>query len=326
MAKRIIGEQGGGNTSKVQTSISTEHDHKTGQGTQKEDLVIAEKPCRITLDDNPYKAQVIQIVADNFNGDGHVHVHGGCHPINGGDLRLKKSSTVTLTFTGGKCGEWVPSGDRGPRGHHGEAGPRGSVGPTGLPGSATSTGATGPTGPTGPTGFGATGPTGPTGSTGATGFGSTGPTGPQGPAPEGGGDFALFFALMPGDNSATVAIGAPVQFPQNGPASGAIVRLTVSTFSLPVIGTYEVAWQVSVDERGQLALHLNGLLLPATVVGRATGTSQIVGHTIITTSVINSILSVVNDTSPAALTITPIAGGNGSINPVSATLMIRRLN
>ena len=167
--------------------------------------------------------------------------------------------------------------------------------------------------------LGATGATGSTGSAGAA--GATGATGSVGATGSAGGflDYASFFALMPGDNSSTIAVGAAVQFPQNGPtAASGITRLTNSTFQLAAIGTYEVTWQVSVTEAGQLILQLNSADLPDTVVGRATGTDQIVGSTLITTSSINSVLSVNNPTgNSTALTITPLAGGTRS---VSATL------
>lgn len=135
--------------------------------------------------------------------------------------------------------------------------------------------------------------------------------------------FAEFHALMPPDNAATIAAGAPVNFPQDGPTNGIITRINPNQFTLPVIGTYSVDWQVSVSEPGQLMLQLNGTELASTVVGRAMGTSQIVGHTLIRTTEPNSILSVVNPSgNPAALTITPIAGGTHS---VSATLVITRI-
>lgn len=143
-------------------------------------------------------------------------------------------------------------------------------------------------------------------------------------APAGGSGFAEFFALMPGDNAATVALGGFVDFPQNGVTSGAgIIRADADEFQLVEIGTYEVSFQVSVDEPGQLVLNLNGAVLAYTVVGRATGTSQIVGHTLVTTTVANSILAVQNPAgNSAALTITPIAGGASS---VSANLVIKRI-
>jgi hypothetical protein len=190
-------------------------------------------------------------------------------------------------------------------------GQRGATGGTGA------TGATGNTGNTGSQGIpGATGSTGVTGATGST--GSTGATGTGSLT-----TFGNFFALMPGDNSATVAVGADVQFPQNGPAGAGVTRLTASTYQLAAIGTYEVTCQVSVSEAGQLVLVLNAAELAPTVVGRATGTSQIVGSTLITTSVINSVLSVRNPSgNSTALTITPLAGGT---HPVSATLTIKQI-
>jgi hypothetical protein len=138
-------------------------------------------------------------------------------------------------------------------------------------------------------------------------------------------DFADFFALMPPDNAATVAAGGDVAFPQDGPSSGSglIARTTASTFNLAAIGSYHVTFQVSVTEAGQLVLKLNGSELPYTVVGRATGTSQLVQTAIVTTTVINSLLSVANPASEStALTITPLAGGT---EPVSAHLVILRI-
>lgn len=136
--------------------------------------------------------------------------------------------------------------------------------------------------------------------------------------------FADFFALMPPDNAATVAPGTDVSFPQNGPTSGtSIFRSSLSTFNLSVIGTYQVLFQVSVDEAGQLILTLNGNDLAYTVVGRATGTSQIVGIALVETTVINSILTVRNPAgNAAALTITPLAGGTRSVSAHLTILQI----
>ena len=135
--------------------------------------------------------------------------------------------------------------------------------------------------------------------------------------------FADFFALMPGDNSATVAPGTAVQFPQNGPTSGTIVRLNASQFLIPTAGTYRVLFQVSVSEPGQLQLSLNGIPIASSLVGRATGTDQIVGVSLLTTVLPNSILSVINPVgNSTALTITPVAGGTHS---VSAHLVIIRI-
>jgi len=205
--------------------------------------------------------------------------------------------------------KYVAKGDTGPAGAPGEKGPKGVKGDTG---------ATGPQGAKGDTG--AAGAAGPPGTNGTN--GTNGATGPQGPA----GTvlaYADFFALMPGDNPATVATGAAVEFPQDGPTSGSdIIRTGANTFTLSSAGTYMVTFQVSTDEPGQLAVALNGVVVPATVVGRATGTSQIIGMTIVTASAAD-VLTVVNSSSFSALTITPSAGGT---DPVSAHLTILRLH
>ena len=152
------------------------------------------------------------------------------------------------------------------------------------------------------------------------------PTGPQGPQGIPGGllNYADFYALMPPDNAATVAPGTDVSFPQDGPNSGSgITRVSDTEFNLEQIGTYEVLFEVSITEAGQLILTLNGVDLAYTVVGRATGASQIIGMAIVSTTVINSILTVRNPSGNAtALSITPLAGGTRS---VSAHLIITQI-
>jgi len=158
--------------------------------------------------------------------------------------------------------------------------------------------------------------------------GAQGIAGPQG-SPGGALDFADFYALMPNDNAATVAAGGSVDFPQDGPTrgTGLITRTGPDTFNLATIGYYQIFFQVSVSEAGQLLLTLDSgsgpVELPYTVVGRATGSSQIVGMAVLQTSVANAILAVNNPLSNStALTITPLAGGS---DPVSAHLIITRI-
>ncbi len=230
-------------------------------------------------------------------------------------------AAAALVGPTGPAGATGPVGATGPAGvgATGATGPAGVTGPIGFTGPIGVTGAAGIAGATGP--MGATGIAGVTGATGATGVtGATGTTGATGSL-----DFADFFALMPPDNAATVAVGGDVQFPQNGPTSATtITRVSGSTFNLGAIGTYQVLFQVSVVEAGQLELTLNGADLSYTVVGRATGTSQIVGVALVQTSAINSVLTVRNPAgNSTALTITPFAGGT---RPVSAHLVITRLN
>ena len=129
---------------------------------------------------------------------------------------------------------------------------------------------------------------------------------------------------MPPDNTATVAPGADVSFPSDGASFGTtITRLSASTFNLVEIGTYQVSFQVPVTEAGQLELTLNGTAIEETVIGRATGTSDISGTFMIETTTENSVLTVRNPAdNAAALTITPNAGGTDA---VSAHLAIMQL-
>lgn len=131
---------------------------------------------------------------------------------------------------------------------------------------------------------------------------------------------ADFYAIMPNDNVITIAPGTDVAFPQDGVNTNTnVTRVSDYTFNVAEIGTYLVQFQVSVTEAGQLCLALNGVEEPFTVVGRATGTSQLVGNCLIKTVAENTIVSVRNPASETtALTITPIAGGT---NPVSAHLV-----
>ena len=225
----------------------------------------------------------------------------------------------------GDIGATGYTGDTGNTGYTGDIGATGADGTTGYTGDTGDTGGTGASGNTGDTGVsGADGNTGYTGISGSTGFtGSTGELGSTGAT----GRFILeaadFFALMPDDNSATIAAGTAVSFPQNGPIIGSnISRLSGSVFNLAAIGIYLVSFHVSVSEAAQLVIVINSIEQPYTVVGRATGTSLISETCLIQTLSANSTLSVHNPAGEAvALTITPLAGGD---NPVSAHLTITR--
>jgi len=264
----------------------------------------------------------------------------------GGTQSRARASCLPLCPPGTCIGVPGPTGPQGPPGAAGPQGPPGATGPQGP------AGATGPQGPTG-----ATGPQGPTGATGAT--GATGPAGqsvvgasePPGVncanggvkytsatgvdyvcngASQGGtggtGTYGYFYALMPPDNADTVAAASAVDFPRELGTS-TISRASASEFILPEIGVYEVSWQVSVSEAGQLVLGLDSgsgvVELPDTVVGRATGTSQITGHVVLVTTSAFSRLSVRNPAgNTPALTVTPLAGGT---HPVSASLVIKQI-
>jgi hypothetical protein len=279
---------------------------------------------------------------------------------NPGNIGATGSSGINGS-PGGATGPTGPSGQPGPNGLQGATGPSGPSGLNGQPGTNGLQGSTGPSGTSGPSGLngqpgpnglqGATGPSGTSGPSGLNGQpgknglqGATGPFGPSGlngqpgnnglqgaTGPSGSNgtnavlNFAEFFALMPGDNSATVAPATPVLFPENGPSSSGttITRLTAGTFNLGVIGTYEIFFQVSVTEPGQLIVVTNSAEVDRTRVGRNTGNTQIVENTLIITDVINTIIQINNPIgNSTALTITPNAGGAGA---VSANLVIKQI-
>ena len=231
-------------------------------------------------------------------------------------------SLVGPSGANGPQGLMGPAGPQGPTGLIGATGVQGPIGPAGATGSQGPIGATGANGLEGPTGLtgapGAQGPIGPAGATGSQGpIGATGPQGPSGLLA-----FGYFYALMPSDNTTTVAAGSAVSFPQNGAASG-ITRLSAGEFTLSAAGTYEVFWQVSIAEAGQLVLGINGTEQAYTVAGRATATSQITNHVLLVTTLPNSLLSVRNPSgNPVALTVTPSAGGALA---VSASLLIKQI-
>jgi hypothetical protein len=114
----------------------------------------------------------------------------------------------------------------------------------------------------------------------------------------------------------TVLAGGFVPFFINGPANG-IIRSGPSTFTLPVAGTWQIHWQVNVGTAGQLQVATTGPVgLPDTVVGRATGSNQIVGKTIITT-VAPTDVSIINPVGNASLTVVGTGGANVSTNTLS---------
>ena len=121
-----------------------------------------------------------------------------------------------------------------------------------------------------------------------------------------------------------MATSVNVDFPRNGPNSNTgITRLTASTFNIGNIGTYLVEFVVSVTQTGQLVVTLNNNELSYAVFGSQSGSSQINGTLLITTTVANSVLSIRNpEDNNVSLRITPTAGGNES---VSAHLVIIRL-
>ena len=135
-----------------------------------------------------------------------------------------------------------------------------------------------------------------------------------------------FYALMPSDNPTTIPVFGAIAFPQTTISNSIIIQNSPSAFNLPDIATYEINFQVSVTEQAQLGISLNGVFLSSSAVGRSIGNSQIVGVFLITTTSINTSLSIINSGS-FSITVTPYAGNTpGPFSAVSAHLIIKKLN
>jgi len=128
----------------------------------------------------------------------------------------------------------------------------------------------------------------------------------------------FFFAWSISPLGSTVAIDAPFQFGSTGNGAAgsnqqfggtSITKTGPGTFTL-VAGTYAVDFQGSFNEPGQISALLNGVLLPQTETGRATGTNYLVGSWIIVVPPGPAqTFEVHNHSSAAALTLTPLPGG-----------------
>ena len=238
----------------------------------------------------------------------------------------------------GPAGPAGPVGATGAVGPQGPQGPQGETGPAGPAGPAGATGATGPQGPAGPAGpAGATGVTGPQGPAGtaatiAVGSVTAGAPGSQPSVSNSGTDTAAvfnfvlptgtqaaasygdFYALMPPDNAAAVQTGSDVEFPNAGVTAGGVAASGDTAVTVANTGTYLVAFQVSVTQPGQLVLAVNGVEQPSTVAGRAGGTAQIVGVSLLDLTGGDTV-SVRNPSgNTTALTVTPTAGGVGAVS------------
>lgn len=146
--------------------------------------------------------------------------------------------------------------------------------------------------------------------------GIPGPIGPPGPAgPPIVGSTAMFFGTTTGtgslgnDYAATIAAGAPVPFPLNGPAIGpAISRSSASTFIVATTGIYEVSWGVAFVEPSQLQITVNGFAVDSTTTLSGAGT-QINTNRVIVSMVAGDTLSIINPVGNAtALTVQPADG------------------
>lgn len=126
-----------------------------------------------------------------------------------------------------------------------------------------------------------------------------------------GSEYAYYYNLAV---SATVAIAAPFPFDTDGPATSGFLHTASATpaTSAPITivnaGTYAVQYTVTVAEARQIALYIDGAVVPSTIYGQATGTAVTTGIAIITVAA-GAVLTLRNHLSAAALTLVTPSGG-----------------
>ena len=202
----------------------------------------------------------------------------------------------------GATGSAGASGSQGLQGVRGEIGAAGSPGATGLQGVSGTPGAAGPSGPTGSQGV--------AGAEGAA--GATGSAGPAGPASSNGlSQYAYVYNL----GEETVPLEADVTFDTNGVMTSGITHTPgAAGITLVNSGIYMVTFSVSGTQPSQMALFVNGTVVPGTVYGSGAGTQQNNGQAIVAIAA-DGVLTVRNHTSSAAVGLaTPIGGTQESTN------------
>ena len=241
--------------------------------------------------------------------------------VNNSTGAVRIVSSISLCIAGETGMSWALVGSTGPTGAAGPGGPTGAAGSTGPAGPAGAAGSTGPAGPAGVAGAtGPIGATGPAGATGpfAGGAYSAGVDYPAGSVVEYSSTAYLAIQangppstlITPGANAAYwvatgvngttpasyiavttgttpfvppgAAIFAPPVNPNVATNSGFNFNPITGTVTVAAAGTYTYDYDVLVDQAGSLGLMVNGTFVPGTSFGRQTGTTQIVGHGIIT--------------------------------------------
>ncbi|RKW74276.1 collagen-like protein, partial [Bacillus sp. L75] len=145
-----------------------------------------------------------------------------------------------------------------------------------------------------------------TGATGATGSGLS--------------EYAYVYNL----SAETVAIEAPVIFDSTGITTAGITHAPgTAQIIVTTPGDYEVTFSVSGVEPNQFTLFVNGGPVTNTVYGSGAGTQQNNGQAIITLAA-GDILTLVNHTSAAAVTLQTLAGGTQT--NVNASIVLKKLN
>jgi hypothetical protein len=181
-----------------------------------------------------------------------------------------------------------------------------------------------PAGPAGPAG-----PIGPAGTNGLNGTnGLVGPAGPagtnglNGTAGSGSSEYAYVYNL----SAQVVPLETAVTFSDNGIGTAGFTHgLGSSDIIVVNQGDYKVTFSVSGTEPCQFALFINGVVVAESVYGSGAGTQQNTGQAILALNA-NDVLTLVNHTSAAAVTLAAAPPIGGTVTAVNASILIQKLN
>ncbi|MEI9971563.1 MAG: hypothetical protein WDO73_05585 [Ignavibacteriota bacterium] len=127
---------------------------------------------------------------------------------------------------------------------------------------------------------------------------------------------------MYNEGAQVVPIEAAVAMDTNGPLLGITHAPGDAGITISSSGTYKIAFSLSGVEPGQFSLFVNGATAAGTVYGSGAGTQQNNGQAILTLSA-GDVLTLVNHSSAAAVTLQTLAGGTQT--NVNASLLVEKL-
>ena len=158
---------------------------------------------------------------------------------------------------------------------------------------------------------------------GATGAdGAVGATGAKGDTGATGGSISAF-AYVYNTAAQTVALASVVLFDSNGALKGVEHLLNSGTIKIVEAGTYLISFSISGTEPNQFAIFVNGVVASGSIYGTGAGTQPNNGQVILVLNA-NSLLTLVNYTSAAAVGLQALAGGSKA--NVNASVVIQRLD
>jgi hypothetical protein len=123
-----------------------------------------------------------------------------------------------------------------------------------------------------------------------------------------------------------VPLETAVTFDNNGIGTAGFTHgLGSSDITVINQGVYKVTFSVSGTEPCQFALFINGVVVAESVYGSGAGTQQDTGQVILALNA-NDVITLVNHTSAAAVTLAASPPIGGTATTVNASVLIQQLN